>query len=194
VDRALTGYLREWDATPPDARQRPKFFFFPDIPTQPYHDPFLQPWAQALQDAFPIIRGEALGLLGDAGPFRSSSSGRRPVSIATGEEPQPAWEAFFFYRHRRPQSPALSSSAISNRSRAVPGGRHPRCCSVLRPGTHIIHGVTNTRLVMHLTDAEGLRSIVDAGTGRRRTVDIRRHRQHEAWNHRASTRVIVLMV
>jgi tetratricopeptide (TPR) repeat protein len=25
-ERALTGYLREWDARPPDARQRPKFF------------------------------------------------------------------------------------------------------------------------------------------------------------------------
>ena len=35
-ERALTGYLREWDATPPDARQRPKFFWFPDLPPGPY--------------------------------------------------------------------------------------------------------------------------------------------------------------
>lgn len=44
-ERALTGYLREWDARPPDARQRPKFFWFPDLPPGPYHDPMLQPWA-----------------------------------------------------------------------------------------------------------------------------------------------------
>jgi aspartate beta-hydroxylase len=34
-ERALTGYLGEWDARPTDPRQRPKFFWFPDLPPGP---------------------------------------------------------------------------------------------------------------------------------------------------------------
>jgi len=34
-ERALTGYLGEWDARPPHPRQRPKFFWFPDLPPGP---------------------------------------------------------------------------------------------------------------------------------------------------------------
>jgi hypothetical protein len=39
VDRALSGYLREWDATPADPQRRPRFFFVPDLPNPAYHAP-----------------------------------------------------------------------------------------------------------------------------------------------------------
>ena len=63
VDRALSAYLRERDRSPPDPRQRPRFFYFPDLPSQPYLDPRTQAWAQTLQDGFEVIRDEAIELL-----------------------------------------------------------------------------------------------------------------------------------
>ncbi|HEY6133962.1 MAG TPA: hypothetical protein VIW70_08295, partial [Rubrivivax sp.] len=45
IDRALNAYMAVPAVLPPDAMQRPRFFYFPDLPTLPYIDPYLQPWA-----------------------------------------------------------------------------------------------------------------------------------------------------
>ena len=210
LDRALTGYLRDWDATPTDPRQRPKFFFFPDIPNQPYHDPYLQPWAELLQSAFPVIREEALGLLREHGPFQNFIEFKEgdPVDeVLSGEAERPTWEAFFFYRHgerfdaNHQRCPKTSAVLESIELCRVEDQAPEVLFSILRPGTHIMphHGVTNTRLVMHLplvVPPDCALNLVGAGEHRWKEGELVMFDDtylHEAWNRSQEPRVIVLM-
>ena len=94
VDRALSGYLRDWDATPTDERQRPKFFFFPGLPNTPYHDPELQPWAPKLRAAFPQIRAEAIRILEEDRRLPNFvPDTARVEDYVSGEGAAPSWEA-----------------------------------------------------------------------------------------------------
>jgi aspartate beta-hydroxylase len=210
VDKALSGYLREWDATPPDPRQRPKFLFFPDIPCPPYHDPFLQPWAARLRDAFPILRADALRVLDEDKQlpnFVDFREGDPVENVLKGDGPRPAWEAFFFYRHgkrfdqnhlRCPKSSEVIESLelcrIDNEAPEI-------LFSVLTPGTHIQphYGVTNTRLVMHLplvVPPDCALNLVDAGEHAWKEGELVMFDdtfKHEAWNRSSSTRIVLLM-
>lgn len=208
-DRALTGYLREWDAQPPDARQRPKFFWFPDLPPGPYHDPMLQPWAATLRDAWHDIRAEALELLREDRHFVSflglKPGERAPGSIG-GAAPEPAWDAFFFYNHgvrydanheRCPRTSALLESIDLCR---VPRQAPEICFSLIRPQSSILphYGVTNIRLVFHLPLVVPPDCALSVG-------GVEHHWRegepmlfddtyvHEAWNRSDQPRLILLM-
>jgi aspartate beta-hydroxylase len=208
VERALGGYLRDWDSTPTDPRQRPKFFFFPDIPNPPYHDPFLQPWAERLRLAFPLIRADALRVLEE--DRRLPNFIQDPAQVGdhvSGDGPDAAWEAFFFYRrgrryetnHRRcpDTSEALESIDLCRIAEQAP----EILFSVLRPGSHINahHGVTNVRLVMHLplvVPRDCALNLVDRGEHQweeGRLVMFDDTYLHEAWNRSDSTRIVLLM-
>lgn len=208
VARALTGYLRDWDATPADPRQRPKFFFFPDLPNTPYHDPALQPWAERLKQAFPLIRADALRVLEEDKRLPDFVSDPSQVAKhVSGGGPAPSWEAFFFYRrgerfdanHRRcpDTSAALESIELCRIADQAP----EILFSVLKPGSHINahHGVTNVRLVMHLplvVPRDCALNLVDRGEHRweeGRPVMFDDTYLHEAWNRSDSTRVVLLM-
>jgi len=208
-ERALTGYLREWDATPPDARQRPKFFFFPDLPPGPYHDPMLQPWAATMRDAWQEIRDEAAELLREDRDFVSFlglKPGQRAPNDIGGAAAEPAWDAFFFYNHgvrfdanhkRCPRTSALLESIeLCRVARQAP----EILFSLIRPQSTILphYGVTNTRLVFHLP------LIVPPDCALR--VGGVEHRwregepilfddtfEHEAWNRSDQPRLILLM-
>lgn len=210
VDRALAAYLGEREDAPPDPRQRPKFLYFPGLPDLPYHDPALQPWAGRLLEGFKDIQQEALELLGDASNFESFlnfAPGTRTEDYVSGAGPKPAWDAFFFYRHgqrfdahhaRCPRTSAVLDSLDLCHVR----GQAPEVCfSVLAPGSTIMphHGVTNTRLVMHLplkVPADCALNIVGVGEHRWREGELMMFDdtyQHEAWNRSDQTRVILLM-
>lgn len=209
VDRALSGYLREWDATPVDERQRPKFFYFPDLPDTPYYDPMLQPWARRLEEAFPQIRAEALRVVAEDGRlpnFVDVPAGTAPGHLG-GDAADPSWEAFFFYRHgerydanhaRCPQTSrvleAIELCRIADQAPEI-------LFSVLRPGTDILahHGVTNVRLVMHLplvVPPDCALNLVDRGEHRwqeGKLVMFDDTFLHEAWNRSDTTRIVLLM-
>lgn len=210
VDRALANYLKLSDDGPTDPRQKPKFLFFPGLPEQPYHDPALHPWTRTLLEAYPDIREEALGLLGNEANFESFLSfgpGAKPEDYVGGQGAKPSWDAFFFYRHgqrfdahheRCPRTSAALEGIDLCRIR----DQAPEICfSVLAPGSIIKahHGVTNTRLVMHLPlkiPRDCALNVIDGGEhhwqeGRLMMFDDTY--QHEAWNHSDETRVILLM-
>jgi aspartate beta-hydroxylase len=210
VDRALAGYLGEADATPADPRQRPKFLYFQDLPSTPYLDPYLQPWAQTLVDAFPDVRAEAAQLLDEQVPlpgFLTFKEGDKVEKYLTGTGPNPAWDAFFFYRRGRryddnhlrcPKTSALLESIDLCRIR----DQTPEICfSVLTPGSHIMphFGVTNTRVVMHMpliVPGECALKIVDGEEHRWKEGELMMFDdtfQHEAWNKSDQTRVNLLM-
>jgi aspartate beta-hydroxylase len=210
VDKALAGYLREWDATPPDPRQRPKFLFFPDIPCPPYHDPFLQPWARRLEDAFPILREDALRMLDEDKQlpnFVDFKEGDPIENVLTGDGPRPSWEAFFFYRHGKrydknhERCPRTSELLESIELCRIADEAPEILFSVLTPGTHIQphYGVTNTRLVMHLplvVPPDCALNLIDAGEHHWKEGELVMFDdtfKHEAWNRSSSTRIILLM-
>lgn len=210
VHRALTGYLGDWDATPPDPRQRPKFFYFPDLPPGPYHDPMLHPWAAAWQDSFEAVRGEALALLAEDRDFESFlglAPGQKAPDYVGGSNPDASWDAYFFWRHGRrfdehharcPRtSAALSAIDLCHVERQAP----EVCLSVIRPQSTIMphYGVTNTRLVMHLPlliPGDCALHIVDGEAHYWKEGELMLFDdtyQHGAWNHTDQPRLIVLM-
>ncbi len=210
VERALTGYLGAADATPPDPRQRPKFFYFPDLPAGPYHDPLLQPWASTLRDAWTDLRDEALDLLAEDRDF-VSFLGLKPGQPATGyvggANANASWDAYFFYRHGQrfddhhqrctKTSAVLESIELCRVNRQAPEA----CFSLLRPQSTIVahYGVTNTRLVMHLpliVPPGCALNIVGAGEHHWKPGELMMFDdtfQHEAWNLSDAPRLILLM-
>ena len=190
-ERALTGYLGEWDARPPDARQRPKFFWFPDLPPGPYHDPMLQPWAATLRDAWQEIRDEAAELLREDRDFVSFlglKPGQRAPKSHRRRRREPGVGRVLLLRHgvrydanheRCPRTSALLESIeLCRVARQAP----EICFSLIRPQSSILphYGVTNTRLVFHLplVVPPGLRAQRGRGRAplaRGRTDPLRRH-------------------
>lgn len=210
VEQAVLGYLGEINLQPVHPNQRPKFLYIPGLPDQGYEDPYLQPWAHDLADGFGVLRAEASELLQQDTDFQSFlglKPGQRNTDYVDGPGPLPAWDAFFFYRHgqrfsenhaRCPRSSELLESLtlcrVENQAPEV-------CFSVLRPGSIIKphHGVTNSRLVMHLpliVPTGCALNIVGVGEHAWREGKLMMFDDtflHEAWNHSDQSRVILLM-
>lgn len=210
VHKALQGYLGEIALQPQDARQKPKFFYMPDLPEGPYHDPALQPWCNLLKENWQVIRQEACRVLAEDTGFESFlglKPGQAAPEYVSGDSATPAWDAFFFYRHgqrfdanhrRCPQTSALLESMELCRIRH----QAPEICfSLLRAQSTIMphYGVTNTRLVFHLplvVPDDCALHIVDGDAhawieGQPMMFDDTY--QHGAWNRSAQDRMILLM-
>ena len=209
VEKCLAVYLTELPANYPDPKQRPKFLYFPDLPTKKYYEAELFPWYAALEAKMLAIREEMLAVLAaDNGfePFLGHfDSDELEGHLANAIGP-PVWNAFFFFRHgvrheenhrRCPQTSAALESVplchVRDHSPEV-------CYSVLTAGSHILphHGVTNTRLVTHLplVVPEDCALVVGGEShgweeGRCFTFDDTF--EHEAWNRSGRTRVVMLM-
>ncbi len=211
VERALTGYLGDWDATPAHPHQRPKFLYFPDLPDTPYMSPELHPWSGRLRDAFAVIREDALRTLAeDESAFRDFvqlKDKSRMTDFVGGDGPAPAWEALFFYRrgkrfddnHQRCPSTSLVLESIDLCRIA---DQTPEVCfSRLKPGSRILRhfGVSNTRAVMHLplvVPPNCALHLLGVGEHRWREGELVLFDdtyEHEAWNHSTRDRVILLM-
>jgi aspartate beta-hydroxylase len=210
VDTALRTYLKEIHLPPPDPRQKPIFFYFPGLPDAPYQDPFLQPWAPHLRDAFPAIREEAMRIVREDAvlpDFIRVPPQRSPDDYLGGLSPEPSWQAFFFYRHGKRydanhlRCPATSTALESIELCRIADQAPEICFSVLRPKTDIKphYGVTNIRQVMHLplVVPEGCAlNVIDHEARAWREGELLMFDdtyQHEAWNHSDQTRIILLM-
>ena len=209
VMRSLDIYLGTEAADYPDPRQRPKFLYFPGLPTTPYFDRALFPWYAELENNVDVIRAELHEVLREErgiAPFLGTNELDRVGDQLAGGQAPPAWDAFFFYRHgerfdehcaRCPRTAAILDALPLVRIRE----HAPEICfSVLTPGTHILphRGVTNTRLVTHLPLIVPENCALVVGGEKREwregecfTFDDTF--EHEAWNRGASTRVVMLM-
>jgi aspartate beta-hydroxylase len=212
VDACLAIYLQERPAALPDPRQRPKFLYFPGVPSQPFYPRGRFPEQSGLEVAVEDIRRELRAVLSDADdrlvPFLGAPSAEAVAAKllgATGAQ-EAAWDAFFFYRHgvrydanaaRCPRTSALLDALPLVRVR----DHAPETLfSVLRPGTHILPhvGVTNTRLVTHLPlivppdcalRVGGQTHVWEEG----RCVTFDDTFEHEAWNRSDQTRVVLIL-
>ena len=210
VDHAVKTYLREADSKPTHPAQRPRFLYFPGLPDQPYHDPYLQPWARRLKESFAGIRQEAIRVLTEDSQlpaFVNVKDGDKMENYVGGNGLNPSWEAFFFYRRgmrfdanhaRCPETSAVLDAIdlcrINDQAPEI-------CFSILRAGTVILphYGVTNTRLVMHLPlVVPGDCALNVTGGGEHHWAEgelvmFDDTFEHDAWNKSSDTRVVLLM-
>ena len=210
IGKALKGYLGDLDATPPDPRQRPKFFFVPDLPVGPYHDPLLQSWAPTLREAWQDMRAEAIALLAEDRDFQSFldlKPGQSKESYIGGTNPKAAWDAFFFYRHGRrfdenhARCPTTSAVLEDLKLCRIEHQAPEICFSVIRSRSIIMphYGVTNSRLVMHLpliVPPDCALDIVGGEPHYWKEGELMMFDdtyQHGAWNHSDEARLILLM-
>ena len=210
VEHCLDIYLGELPPNYPNPLQKPKFLYFPDLPTTGYFARELFDWYGELERNVDVIRNEMLAVLQDEQgmePFlKFDSPDEVPKFLGAGPQGAPAWDAFFFYRHgvrydenheRCPRTSAILEALPLVRIRA----HAPEICfSVLAPGTHILphHGVTNTRIVTHLPlivpDNCAIRvGGEDHAWKEGQCVSFDDTFEHEAWNRSEQTRVVLII-
>ncbi|MES1153570.1 MAG: aspartyl/asparaginyl beta-hydroxylase domain-containing protein, partial [Rhodanobacter sp.] len=104
VDQCLAIYLGEQAAVLPDPRQRPKFLYFPGIPSRTFYPRGRFPAHARLEAAVDAIREELRAVLAhaqdDLVPFLGTNSGEAVAAHlrdSSGTQ-EAAWDAFFFYR------------------------------------------------------------------------------------------------
>lgn len=211
VERCLSMYLGDEPLVHAQAKQRPKFLYFPDLPSPHYFERELFPWYEALEAEMPAIRAEMLAVLAESSGFEPFlgriDDPQRLREQLRGERGPPAWEAYFFHRHgvrfddnarRCPRTAAALDAAPLCRIRE----HAPETCySLLAPGTHILphYGVTNTRVVTHLPllVPDGDLALQVGGERRQweegRCFSFDDTYEHEAWNRSGETRVVMLL-
>ena len=211
VEDCLENYLGVRTVGAPDPRQRPKFLYFPGLPSQPYYPRERFPWHDALEAATAWIREELQGVLAQNDSLEDFLGAPPPGQAAqamlqsSGSQPA-AWDAYFFYRHgERYDAHAAACPGTAALLDSLPLTRiHDHApetlFSVLSPGTHILPhtGVTNVRLVTHLP------LIVPSDCALRVGGEMHAWREghcitfddtfeHEAWNRSAQTRVVLIL-
>ncbi|TCI11483.1 aspartyl beta-hydroxylase [Dyella soli] len=210
VEHCLSIYLGEQPAPLPDPRQKPKFLYFPGVPSQAYYPTARFPWQAELEAATGMIREELRAVLAENRPLLPFLGEQSPEDLkghlsSSGTEAA-AWDGYFFYRHGErfeaecagcPRTSALLDSLPLVRIR----DHAPETLfSVLKPGTHILphRGVTNTRLVTHLPLIVPAACAINVGgeihewkEGRCVTFDDTF--EHEAWNRSGETRVVLIL-
>ena len=209
VEDCLAIYLGEKEAFLPDSRQKPKFLYFPGVPSQAYYGSERFPWHAQLEAATEMIRKELREVLAENLPLQPFLEANSPAELdghlrASGDQAA-AWDAYFFYRHGvRYDEHCARCHGTSSLLEALPLVRirdhaPETLYSVLRPGTHILphRGVTNTRLVTHLplivpSDCAlrvgGETHVWQGG----RCVTFDDTFEHEAWNESTETRVVLI--
>ncbi|MDN5925236.1 MAG: aspartyl/asparaginyl beta-hydroxylase domain-containing protein [Xanthomonadales bacterium] len=209
VEHCVAVHVHAREAVFPDPRQRPKFLYFPDLPSRPFYDQNRFPEHRKLESATTLVREELQAVLQQTQstlePFFGQERDVSRLLQASGSR-SASWDAFFFHRYGQreqdncrqcPQTSALldASPLVGIRDHA------PEILfSVLRPGTRIMphRGVTNVRLVTHLPlivppdcalQVGGEPFVWEEG----RCVTFDDTYEHEAWNHSDQTRVVLIM-
>jgi hypothetical protein len=187
--------------------QEPRQYFFPGLPQLQFYPRQQFPWLERLEAATSDIRAELLEILNEDAAFRPyiERSERRPHLDAAGLLENPAWSAFYLWKHgelvaenaaRCPKTVAalegVPFAQVKHRSPSV-------MFSLLKPGAHIpAHtGEVNTRLVCHLPLIVPENCHLRVGNETRPVVEGEAWLfddtiEHEAWNRSNQTRVILL--
>jgi aspartate beta-hydroxylase len=198
-------YAGEQQPVYADSRQRPTFFYIPELPPSPYFDRRLFAWIPEYEQAYREIKRELELLLPCTQAERVFDSEALESENLRGFGATPGWTGHYFYRHgeRREENcaacpntaAALDAIALIRIRAHGPEVLH----SVFTPGTHLLphRGVTNARAVSHLP------LIVPSGCALRVGGEERQWREgqtlifddtyeHEAWNRSAEVRVVLI--
>ena len=208
--KCLQVYLGEFPAYYPDPRQRPKFMYFPDLPSTPYFARELFPWYALLEDNVDAVREELAAVMqSDFGiePFLKFHA-QEDAAGYLGGTGKPTWDAFFFYRHgKRYEENCARCPRTAEMLESLPTLVRVRdhapevCFSFLTPGSHILphRGVVNTRSVTHfpLIVPQGDLALRVGGESHMwqegRCITFDDTYEHEAWNRTEQVRVVMLL-
>jgi len=208
VSRALDLYLGALPASYADPRQRPLFFYVPDLPARPYWPRAEFPWIEQYESTCHSILEELHEVLRAATGFEAVHAGldqQHQARLLESSAGQPAWDGYYFYRHGRPyednagRCPRTIAALDALPLMRVRDHGPESMYSALTPGTRILphRGVTNARLVVHL----GL--VVPEGCALSVCGEERGWRpgecfvfddtyEHEAWNRGTETRYVLI--
>lgn len=210
VEKSLAIYLGDLQPDYPDPAQRPKFLYFPDLPTTRVFPRELFPWYANLEAQTEAIRAEMWAVLAEDQhfePFLGHVDDQETLQkFLHGDGAMPAWNAFFFYRHGARYEANMARCPRTAAALAEAPLCHVRehapevCFSVLTPGSHILphRGVTNTRVVTHLAlvvpdncalEISGQTQTWQEG----KCFSFDDTFEHEAYNRSADTRVVMLL-
>ena len=189
---------------------RPGTMFFPKLTPYTFFPRRYFDWIERAEAATAAVREELQAVMaGSESGFipyvQKSDVDAGPGSVWSPLNHNTDWGAYFLLNHGKrverhaascPRTMALLDSLPLVR---IPGRAPTAFFSRLRPGTRIPphHGVTNTRLIVHLP------LIVPEGCGIRVGNDVRHWREgevlvfddtveHEAWNDSQQTRVVLI--
>jgi aspartyl/asparaginyl beta-hydroxylase (cupin superfamily) len=187
--------------------QEPRHYFFPGLPQLQFYERSVFPWLERLEASTVDIRAELLQVLQEDAAFEPyvQRNSRLPQTDAQGLLDNPAWSAFYLWKHgelvpenagRCPKTVAAMADIplawVKNRSPSV-------LFSLLRPGAHIPPhtGEVNTRLICHLPLIVPPNCSLRVGNDTRAVVEgtawvFDDTIEHEAWNGSRETRVILL--
>lgn len=167
---------------------------YPDLPSQPWYEPASFAFVRHLEERWAEIRDEIVAL----GPTRF-----QPESEAIPRAGD--WEVIFLYERGRPHERVLANCPVTARAiespevMRAPGGLI--YVSRMRGGTHIRahRGPTNLRVRCHLgiqvPDGDcAIRVGEEARSWHAgRCVVFDDHFEHEAWNHTAEDRIVLIV-
>lgn len=188
--------------------QKPKHFYFPELPNIEWADRAAFPWMDRVEAATEVIREELKAVLADEAAFSPyvQAEANRPFFDDHGMLGNPAWSAFYLWKAGAPvpENAARCPETLAALSEAplcrVPGRTPSILFSLLRPGAHIVphHGFTNARYICHLPliVPEGCAMRVGAETrpwveGEACVFDD--SIEHEAWNRHPDRLRVVLI-
>jgi aspartyl/asparaginyl beta-hydroxylase (cupin superfamily) len=206
VFAAIRIYIGEQQPVYSDARQRPTFFYIPDLRPSAYFDRRVFPWIQEYEARYADIRRELDMLLPSAkGRERVFDSEALEDENLRGYDAAPSWNGYYFYRHgvRRADNcsacpitaAALDAIALIRIREHGPEVLY----SVFTPGTHLLphRGVTNARSVSHLPLMVPPDCALRVGGEERQwregqTLVFDDTYEHEAWNKSRQVRVVLI--
>jgi aspartyl/asparaginyl beta-hydroxylase (cupin superfamily) len=187
--------------------QEPRQYFFPELPQIQFYARSHFPWLDKLEAATHHIRAELREVLKEESAFKPyvEPTPRRPQTDNLGLLNNPAWSAFYLWKHGElvAQNAArcpTTVNALADVPFARVKNRSPSVLfSLLRPGAHIPPhtGEVNTRLICHLPLAVPEKCRFRVGNDIRTVVEGKAWVfddtiEHEAWNDSDRTRVILL--
>jgi aspartate beta-hydroxylase len=198
-------YVGEQQPVYADSRQRPTFFYIPDLPPSAYFERRLFAWIPAYEQRYEEIKRELLVLLPAKQGERVFDSEALENENLRGYRTTPSWTGYYFYRHgeRREDNcaacpvtaAALDAIALIRIREHGPEVLH----SVFTPGTHLLphRGVTNARAVSHLPLIVPADCALRVGGEERRwnegqTLVFDDTYEHEAWNRSHQVRVVLI--
>lgn len=153
VTKGMRMYSKEIPTVYADERQKPDFFYIPDLPVKPIFAREDLDFIDYYEAQFDKIKSELDEILANNIRIENYRDSDRHGLTAGGD-----WDAKFFFRHgkRYDDTHRLcpeTSKVLSNLPLVHIGGQSPEVCfSVLRPGAHLLphRGVTNSRSVLHM--------------------------------------------
>ncbi|HEX6929608.1 MAG TPA: aspartyl/asparaginyl beta-hydroxylase domain-containing protein [Gammaproteobacteria bacterium] len=189
--------------------QRPGGLFFPGLPERKFFEREMFPWIEDVESQAALVRDEYLALAEDESFFRpyvNVDEKSEGVEHWKGVNKSLSWSSCHVYRHGKLREDVASRCPVTIATldkaplnRVVDHGPESMF-SVLKPGTHIPphHGTINGRLIVHLPliVPENCGAIRVAGEVRTwefgRCLIFDDSYAHEAWNHCAETRVVLI--